>query len=94
MLLEHPSVESAGVIGIHDSVHGENVRAYITLREGCERPSDLELIRSRVRRSATRRPRRSLCSTRCRGLPPGRWIGLASSAWPRPRCTQPTRGES
>jgi long-chain acyl-CoA synthetase len=45
VLLEHPSVESAGVIGIHDLIHGENVRAYITLREGCERPSDLELIR-------------------------------------------------
>ena len=45
VLLEHPSVESAGVIGIHDVIHGENVRAYITLREGCERPSDLELIR-------------------------------------------------
>jgi long-chain acyl-CoA synthetase len=44
-LLEHASVESAGVIGIHDLVHGENVRAYITLREGSERPSDLELIR-------------------------------------------------
>ncbi len=45
VLLEHPSVESAGVIGIHDVIHGENVRAYITLREGFERPSDLELIR-------------------------------------------------
>lgn len=45
VLLEHPSVESAGVIGIHDVVHGENVRAYITLREGCERPAELELIR-------------------------------------------------
>jgi long-chain acyl-CoA synthetase len=45
VLLEHPSVESAAVIGIHDVIHGENVRAYITLREGCERPSDLELIR-------------------------------------------------
>ena len=45
VLLEHPSVDSAGVIGIHDELHGENVRAYITLREGAERPSDLELIR-------------------------------------------------
>jgi long-chain acyl-CoA synthetase len=45
VLLEHPSVESAGVIGIHDVVHGENVRGYITLREGRERPSDVELIR-------------------------------------------------
>ena len=45
VLLEHPTVESAGVIGIHDVVHGENVRAYITLREGAKRPSELELIR-------------------------------------------------
>lgn len=45
VLLEHPSVGSAGVIGIHDVVHGENVRAYITLREGFDRPTDQELIR-------------------------------------------------
>ena len=45
VLLAHPSVESAGVIGIHDAVHGETVRAYITLREGCVRPPDVELIR-------------------------------------------------
>lgn len=45
VLLEHPSVDSAGVIGIRDEIHGENVRAYITLREGCERPPDVELIR-------------------------------------------------
>lgn len=44
-LLEHPSLESAAVIGIHDLVHGENVRAYITITEGAERPSSQELIR-------------------------------------------------
>jgi acyl-CoA synthetase (AMP-forming)/AMP-acid ligase II len=43
-LLDHPTVESAGVIGIHDLVHGENVRAYITLREGADRPTSQELI--------------------------------------------------
>ena len=32
------------MIGIHDLVHGENVRAYITLREGIERPASQELI--------------------------------------------------
>jgi long-chain acyl-CoA synthetase len=32
------------VIGIHDPVHGENVRAYITLQEGAERPRRQELI--------------------------------------------------
>ena len=44
-LIEHPSVASAGVIGIHDLVHGENVRAYITLTEGAQRPTSQELIR-------------------------------------------------
>ncbi len=41
---EHPAVAEAGVVGIHDSVHGENVRAYVTLREGAERPSSADLI--------------------------------------------------
>ena len=45
VLLEHPSIGSAGVIGIHDLIHGENVRAYVTVREGSQRPTDLELIR-------------------------------------------------
>ena len=31
-LLMHPHVESAGVIGIHDLVHGENVRAYVVIK--------------------------------------------------------------
>ena len=44
-LLEHPAVLSAGVIGIHNLVHGENVRAYVSLRPGSIRPSDQELIR-------------------------------------------------
>src|SRR3954451_260742 len=43
-LLEHPTVTTAGVIGIHDLVHGENVRAYITLTEATERPTSQELI--------------------------------------------------
>lgn len=43
-LLEHPSVASAGVIGIHDLIHGENVRAYMTLTEGSARPTSQELI--------------------------------------------------
>ena len=32
------------MIGIHDLVHGENVRAYIALREDTERPTSQELI--------------------------------------------------
>lgn len=43
-LAEHPAVEAAGVIGVHDLVHGENVRAYVTLREGAKRPTNAELM--------------------------------------------------
>jgi acyl-CoA synthetase (AMP-forming)/AMP-acid ligase II len=44
-LLDHHAVESAGVVGVHDLMHGENVRAYITLRPGAAPPSTQELIR-------------------------------------------------
>ena len=43
-LTEHPAVDLAGVVGVHDVVHGENVRAYVTLREEAERPSSADLI--------------------------------------------------
>jgi long-chain acyl-CoA synthetase len=49
-LLEHEAVGSAGVIGVHDLVHGENVRAYITWRPNIPRPTITELIQfSRAR---------------------------------------------
>ena len=40
----HPAVATAGVVGVHDPVHGENVRAYITIREGMDRPTDEAVI--------------------------------------------------
>jgi long-chain acyl-CoA synthetase len=49
-LLEHPAVAAAGVIGIHDTVHGENVRAYVELKSGATRPTATELMQfSRAR---------------------------------------------
>lgn len=49
-LLEHETVASAGVVGIHDPIHGENVRAYVVFREDIKRPTMDELIRfSRAR---------------------------------------------
>ena len=44
-LVEHPCVESAGVVGVNDLVHGENVRAYVTVREGADEPAAQDLIR-------------------------------------------------
>ena len=41
---EHPAVDLAGVVGIHDEVHGETVRAYVTLRDDQPRPSAADLI--------------------------------------------------
>lgn len=43
-LVDHPAVDLAGAVGVHDTVHGENVRAYVTLREGAERPTAADLI--------------------------------------------------
>ncbi len=50
-LREHPAVEAVGVIGLHDLLHGENVRAYVELKAGVARPTAAELIQfTRARR--------------------------------------------
>jgi len=43
-LLAHPAVAGAGVVGVHDLAHGENVRAYVTLHTGVAHPAASELI--------------------------------------------------
>ena len=43
-LADHPAVELVGVVGIHDEVHGENVRAYVTVKDGMARPTSQELV--------------------------------------------------
>jgi long-chain acyl-CoA synthetase len=43
-LLECPAIASAGVVGIHDLVHGENVRAYVVFNPEVERPTAADLI--------------------------------------------------
>jgi long-chain acyl-CoA synthetase len=43
-LVEHPAISLAGAVGVNDAVHGENVRAYVTLREGVEAPARADLI--------------------------------------------------
>lgn len=44
-LLEHAAVDNAAVVGVHDLMHGENVRAYVSLKKNVPRPTALELIR-------------------------------------------------
>lgn len=44
-VMVHPAVASAGVIGVHDLVHGENVWAYVTLKKGVDPPAIQEIIR-------------------------------------------------
>ena len=44
-LLAHPAVESVGVVGLRDLVHGENVRAYVALKPGVPAPKALDLIK-------------------------------------------------
>jgi long-chain acyl-CoA synthetase len=43
-LLEHPRVALAGVVGVDDAVHGESVRAYVTLEGEGPPPTPGELI--------------------------------------------------
>jgi len=43
-LLDHSAVELACVVGIHDAVHGENVRAYVELKRDAPRVTAGELI--------------------------------------------------
>ena len=46
ILLAHPAVAAAGVIGIHDRMHGENVRAYVVTKTGLATPpSGADLVR-------------------------------------------------
>jgi long-chain acyl-CoA synthetase len=43
-LLAHPAVEMAGVVGVPDLLHGENVQAYVTLKESFPMVTPDELI--------------------------------------------------
>jgi acyl-CoA synthetase (AMP-forming)/AMP-acid ligase II len=42
----HPAIDMAGVIGVHDAVHGENVRAYVTLKPDAPRPTAADVIQT------------------------------------------------
>jgi long-chain acyl-CoA synthetase len=44
-LLEHDAVASAGVVGVQSPLHGENVRAYVTLDPAVPPPTMQDLIR-------------------------------------------------
>lgn len=44
-MLEHPALEAAGVVGVHNLLHGEIVRAYVTLKPDAPRPTTQEIIR-------------------------------------------------
>ncbi|MDG2383240.1 MAG: class I adenylate-forming enzyme family protein [Pirellulaceae bacterium] len=44
-LTDHPSIDSACVVGIQDMIHGETVCAYVTLKDGKKQPTVAELIK-------------------------------------------------
>ncbi|MEM7446085.1 MAG: AMP-binding protein, partial [Pseudomonadota bacterium] len=43
-VMAHPAVDLAGVIGVRDEVHGENVWAYVTLKQGAPTPDVHDII--------------------------------------------------
>ncbi|WP_445366173.1 class I adenylate-forming enzyme family protein [Microbulbifer sp. ANSA001] len=55
-LMEHPSVNLAGVIGIRDDTHGESVWAFITLKKNVPMPSVSEVIRFAKKRIGYKAP--------------------------------------
>lgn len=55
-LLQHDAVSGVGVIGLHDLVHGENVRAYVSLRAEIAAPSKYELIAFAIERIGYKAP--------------------------------------
>lgn len=51
VLLEHDAIEAAAVVGVPDTLHGQNIRAYVVLKPGVkELPAAeiLEMARSRI----------------------------------------------
>ena len=45
-VMAHPAVENAGVVGVNDTVHGENVWAYVSWKDGVTPPSSQDVIRT------------------------------------------------
>jgi acyl-coenzyme A synthetase/AMP-(fatty) acid ligase len=43
-LHQHAAVAIAGVVGVRDLVHGENVHAYVTLKPGAPVPTEEDLV--------------------------------------------------
>lgn len=45
-VMTHDAIEAVGVVGVHDSVHGENVWAYVTLSDGKSKPLSEAVIQA------------------------------------------------
>ena len=43
-VMAHPAIELAGVVGVHDTVHGENVWAYASLKDGVAAPRSQDIV--------------------------------------------------
>lgn len=55
-VLGHPALALAGVVGVRDTVHGENVWAYVTVKPGAARPSAQDVIEGARRQVGYKAP--------------------------------------
>ncbi len=56
VLMEHPAVAEAGVIGIPDPLLGQRIKAFVALKPGVSRePADLDVLRREISAHARRR---------------------------------------
>ena len=82
-LVEHPAIALAGVVGVHDTVHGENVRAYVTVRKDAAQPSSAEVILFCRDRVGYKAPEEAIFLDQIPLNPTGKSIASVSSGWPR-----------
>ena len=58
VILEHPDVVDAAVVGLPDDTWGETVAAFVVLREGAAYDADALAAHVELRLAAFKRPRR------------------------------------
>ena len=86
-LREHPAIGLAGVVGVHDTLHGETIRAYVTLRDGATRPSSAELIVFCRDRIGYKAPEEIIFLDQMPLNPTGKIDRAGLKRWPRISCT-------
>ncbi|PQO44219.1 class I adenylate-forming enzyme family protein [Blastopirellula marina] len=83
-LAAHPAVNLVAVIGVHDVVHGENVRAYVTCHPSMPCPTSAELIEFARQRVGYKAPEEIFFLSQLPLTPTGKLDRPALKKWASP----------